>query len=92
MRRRGGHGWSYQGFNWPKSTWGGQLLRKVENAEGEERKRLYEAHGGTTTPHRKLWIRQLDRGRREGWYKELVGEVKEVVPGTGSTVVTSVQD
>ncbi len=91
-RRRGGHGWAYQGFNWPKSTWGGQLLHQVEQAEGDERKALYELTGGTTTPHRKLWIQQLDRGRREGWYREVIGQVTEVTPGAGNTVDTRIQE
>ena len=80
-RRKGGDGWAYQGFNWPKSTWGGQLNHRVEKLEGEDRKRLYELHGGTNTPKRKLWQRQLARGRREGWYRVAVGTVEEVVPG-----------
>jgi hypothetical protein len=44
--------------------------------------------GGTTTPRRHKWQRQLERGRREGFYRMHVGEVQEVVPGTHGTVVT----
>jgi hypothetical protein len=91
MRRKGGHGWAYQGFNWPKSTWGGQLLHKVEKLEGDDRKRVYEANGGTTTPKRKLWQKQLDQGRRDGWYREAIGQVVEVKPGPNGTVVTRIR-
>jgi hypothetical protein len=44
--------------------------------------------GGTTTPRRRKWQRQLERGRREGFYRMHVGEVAEVVPGAPGTVVT----
>jgi hypothetical protein len=88
MRRRGGHGWAYQGFNWPKSTWGGQGRSRVLRAEGEERADLLRTMGGTTTPRRRKWRGQLERGRREGFYRMHVGEVTEVVPGPLGSVVT----
>jgi hypothetical protein len=54
---------------------------------------MYKLIGGTTTPARKLWLKQLDRGRREGWYRMVVGTVDSVVPGEGTVVskVTSEQ-
>jgi len=88
MRRRGGHGWAYQGFNWPKSTWGGQGKDRVRHAEGERRAALLHTMGGTTTPRRRKWQRQLARGRRDGFYRMHVGVVQEVVPGEHGTVVT----
>src|SRR3984893_2698398 len=91
MRRPGGDGWAYQGFNYPKSAWGGQLWRKFRTLEGEDRAKLYKAIGGTNTPKRKLWMHQLTRGRKEGWYRVVVGTVKEVTPGADGTVVTRIQ-
>lgn len=91
QRRPGGDGWAYQGFNWPKAGWGGQIKRKLEKTEGEERKRLFDVMGGTTTPKRKLWMKQLARGRREGWYKTYVGQVTEVAPGPDSSVLTRIK-
>jgi hypothetical protein len=91
MRRKGKDGWAFQGFNWPKGSWGGQVKSRLEKLEGEERSRLYEVMGGTNTPHRKLWIRQLDRGRREGWYRTYVGEVDSVVPGSAGGTVTRIK-
>jgi hypothetical protein len=91
MRRPGGDGWAYQGFNYPKSAWGGQLWRKFRTLEGEDRAKLYKAIGGTNTPKRKLWMHQLARGRQEGWYQVHVGTVKEVMPGPDGTVVTRIQ-
>ncbi|MFP5219548.1 MAG: hypothetical protein ACLGIG_07400 [Actinomycetes bacterium] len=91
MRRKGKDGWAYQGFNWPKGSWGGQIKARIEKLEGEKRAQLYDVMGGTNTPHRKLWIEQLDRGRREGWYKTYVGEVDSVVPGGDGGTVTRIK-
>ena len=90
MRRRGAHGWAYQGFNWPKGAWGGQLKFRLEKLEGEERKKLYQVMGGTNTPRRKLWLKQLERGRKEGWYRTQIGQAASVFPGEDNTVVTRI--
>lgn len=90
-RRPGGDGWSYQGFNWPKAGWGGQIKIKLEHLEGEERKKYFDAMAGTTTPKRKLWMKQLARGRKEGWYKTYTGAVDSVVQGPGNTVTTRIK-
>lgn len=88
-RRRGGDGWAYQGFNYPKSVWGGQLKAKMRTLEGEERAKAYKEMGGTNTPIRKNWQEQLARGRKEGWYRTAAGKVTELRPGpNGDTVVT----
>ncbi len=91
MRRHGANGWAYQGFNYPKSAWGGQLWAQMRKLEGKEREALYKVIGGTNTPKRKLWLQQLDRGRREGWYRTMVGEVDSVVPGTTSGTITRIK-
>jgi hypothetical protein len=78
MRRRGGDGWAYQGFNYPKSAWGGQLKSRMRRLEGGDRADLYKVIGGTNTPHRRLWMKQLGRGRGEGWYRSMSGEVEKV--------------
>ena len=77
QRRRGGNGWAYQGFNYPKSAWGGQLKAKMRRLEGEDRAALYKVIGGTNTPYRRRWQEQLDRGRREGFYSTVTGQVTE---------------
>lgn len=85
-RRRGGDGWAYQGFNWPKGSWGGQQKHRLEQLEGDERKAFYDSMGGTTTPYRRLWQEQLKRGRREGFYSTVVGEVDDVRPAARGVV------
>lgn len=88
MRRQGGDGWAYQGFNFPKSVWGGVTKELVRKSEGQQRADLYKVLGGTTTPKRKLWQKQLARGRREGWYSTIVGEIDAMVPaGTDGVLV-----
>ena len=92
MRRKGGDGWAYQGFNWPKGAWGGQLKAKLNKLEGDERKKLYEVMGGTNTPKRKLWQQQMAHARKQGYYKTYIGEVDDVYPGEqGKTVTTRIK-
>lgn len=90
MRRRGKDGWAFQGFNYPKSVWGGQLKSRMRTLEGEERAALYKTIGGTNTPVRRLWQQQLARGRREGWYRTVTGRVESVVPADGGGTVTRI--
>ncbi|HEV7453141.1 MAG TPA: hypothetical protein VGO16_17525 [Pseudonocardiaceae bacterium] len=86
MRRKGGDGWAYQGFNYPKSVWGGQLKAKMRMLEGEQRAQEYKLMGGTNTPVRRLWQSQLKRGRSEGWYTTMVGEIDSVEPAPADQV------
>lgn len=86
MRRRGGDGWAYQGFNYPKSVWGGQLKARVRKLEGQERADLYKQFGGTNTPIRRNWREQQGRGRRERWYHAFQGEITGLTPGPAGTV------
>jgi pSer/pThr/pTyr-binding forkhead associated (FHA) protein len=86
LRRKGGDGWAYQGFNYPKSVWGGQLKAKMRKLEGERRAEEYKLMGGTNTPIRRLWQSQLKRGRREGWYTHMIGEIDSVEPAPADQV------
>lgn len=91
MRRPGKDGFAYQGFNVPKAAWGGQLKYRLESLEGDDRRELLARMGGTNTPKRKLWRQQLERGRREGFYRVHVGTVEEVTPGEGGMIVTRIR-
>ena len=90
-KRRGSDGFAYQGFNWPKSAWGGQYQTEFERLEGDERKALYERIGGTHTPYRRLWQNQKSRARSEGWYDGIVGTVQAMRPADGSGVISTVK-
>lgn len=91
MRRRGGEGWAHQGFNWPKAAWGGQLKMRLERSEGRDREQLWELMGGSTTPRRKGWQRDLRAARAEGVYDSFGGEVVRVDPA-GDGVVAHIRD
>ncbi|HVB43849.1 MAG TPA: hypothetical protein VNF47_14260 [Streptosporangiaceae bacterium] len=77
-RRKGGNGFAYQGFNYPKSVWGGQLKAKMRKLEGEERAKAYKLMGGTNTPWRRRWQAQLKEGREAGWYRTMSGTVDQM--------------
>jgi hypothetical protein len=77
-RRPGRDGWAYQGFNYPKSAWGGQLRARMLRLEGHDRVRLYNEIGGTTTPSRRHWRAALRTARDSGWYQALVGTIADL--------------
>ncbi|MFF5209069.1 hypothetical protein [Streptosporangium sp. NPDC000396] len=91
MRRRGGDGWAYQGFNWPKSSWGGQLKVRLEKLDDDERLRMWKTIKGSTTPYRKGWQKQLRQGREEGYYRTLAGQIDHVEPGPDGTMTTFIR-
>jgi hypothetical protein len=91
-RRKGKDGWAYQGFNYPKSVWGGQLKARIRALEGEDRKRAYKEMGGTNTPVRKTWQEQLRRGRTEGWYHVMAGTARDLRPTRDGLTTTVVPD
>jgi len=90
-RRKGGDGWAYQGFNYPKSVWGGQLKAKMRRLDGTARAAEYRRMGGTNTPKRRRWQRQLRAGREGGWYRAMQGTVDSVEPGPDGTVTSLVE-
>lgn len=67
-----------QAFNWPKSCAGGTLRKKLEQADDQQRDRLLNDWGGTTTASRKDWRSIVRTGLREGWYQILFYKVKRV--------------
>ena len=91
-RRKGKDGWAYQGFNYPKSVWGGQLKAKMRKLEGDARKQAYKEMGGTNTPVRNNWQEQLRRGRAEGWYQVMAGTARDLRPTRDGVVTTVVPD
>ena len=77
-RRKGAHGFAYQGFNYPKSVWGGQLKSEMRRLEGADRAAKYKLMGGTNTPYRRRWQAQMKEGREAGWYRTMAGTVGEM--------------
>jgi pSer/pThr/pTyr-binding forkhead associated (FHA) protein len=83
-------GWEMQPFNWPKGCWGGELRQLLERSSDDDRKRLLDIWGGTTTAERRDWKRMIREGLREGWYRPEFGTVREVVPVEGKGIVTRI--
>ena len=67
-----------QPFNWPKACWTGSMRLRLERADDQERDRLLNDWGGTTTADRRDWQRMATRGLQEGWYQLYFGEVKRL--------------
>ena len=91
MRRKGDHGWAYQGFNYPKSVWGGQLKAKMRKLEGDARAKEYDLMGGTNTPYRRAWQKAMADGRAGGYYHDMQGVVDKVEPTADGKVVSYVK-
>ncbi len=87
QRRRGRRGFAYQGFNYPKSGWGGQLFDEMMRTESPEaRAAIIRRTGGTNIPHRRSWERALTTAASGGWYRQVQGEVESVSPAHPGTI------
>lgn len=92
FRRAGRNGFAYQGFNYPKAAWGGQLKDKLESLDGPGRAELIGVMGGTNTPFRKPWEDMIVRARDGGYYQQWIGQVSSVEPGPNQTITTTIVD
>lgn len=90
-RRKGGNGFAYQGFNYPKSVWGGQLKSKMRRLEGQDRAVAYDEMGGTNTPWRRSWQKQMNEGRSQGWYQLVTGTVDHMAIARDGRIVSTVK-
>jgi hypothetical protein len=90
-RRPGSNGFAYQGFNYPKSVWGGQLKAKMRKLEGQDRAQAYDEMGGTNTPWRRSWQAQMKEGRDQGWYRLMAGTVNSMSVADDGKIVSSVK-
>jgi hypothetical protein len=77
-RRPVSHDVEIQPFNWPKACWGGTYRKQLDEATPEQRLPMLAAWGGTTTADRADWIRIIEAGKREGWYRVYYGDVKKM--------------
>jgi pSer/pThr/pTyr-binding forkhead associated (FHA) protein len=89
-RRRVEAEFEFQPFNWPKSCWTGEQRVTMERGSPEERKRLLEVWGGTTTANRRDWRAMVREGMRDGWYRPEYGVVKALRPGDDGRVITEI--
>jgi hypothetical protein len=91
QKRKGRNGFAYQGFNYPKSGWGGALYDEMYRQDDPaKRAETIRRTGGTNIPKRKYWEEQISRGQREGWYKQFQGQVRQVMPQPGGGTITEI--
>ncbi|HRQ38386.1 MAG TPA: hypothetical protein PLD25_10770 [Chloroflexota bacterium] len=74
-RRLTRHHWQWQPYNFPKAAFGGDLRLVLEETAPETRPELLATWGGSTTSDRQDWRELVARGRRQGWYRLIFGEV-----------------
>ena len=84
MRRKGRDGWAYQGFNYPKSVWGGQLQEPHAQARGRGPRRAVQdhrrhEHPGAASCGRSSW----PAGAARAGTRPMTGVVDSVVPADG---------
>lgn len=92
QKRKGRNGFAYQGFNYPKSGWGGQMYDELQRSDDPQaRAAIIRRGGGTNIPKRKYWEEQIQRGLRENWYRQFQGEVREVIPRPGGGTITRIE-
>jgi hypothetical protein len=80
-RPRGRHAaeaFDYQTFNFPKAAAGGQLARRIADLDEADRPAVLADLGGSTSPRRRGWQRQIRRASAAGAYRLLVGTVTEI--------------
>jgi len=68
----------HQHYNFPKSAFGGDYRFVMEEAGDQQRARLVDLWGGTTTAKRQHWEEIIDTGLNEGWYQIRFGRVAQV--------------
>jgi hypothetical protein len=81
-----------QPFNWPKSTFGGELREVWEKASPAERQELTTVWGGTTTSDRPDWLQAASYGVEEGWYSFVFGEITEIKPNGRNRLIIKTKD
>lgn len=79
-RHDAGHGYHYQTDSFPKAAFGGQIRDEIRRLDEPDRLEQIQRLGAPSTPYRSRWARQLRRGRAQGWYDAVVGELDEVRP------------
>ena len=72
------HHFELQPFNFPKSSFGGDLRFVLEQAGDQERAALIERWGGTTTANRRDWRQIVQAGLEGGWYQSRFGQIEQV--------------
>jgi hypothetical protein len=75
-----GQGFRHRRDRFPMAAYGGQVRDQVRQLDEPERIELVQRLGAPSTPYRPDWAEQLRRGRAEGWYDAVVGEISDLEP------------
>lgn len=75
LPKRSNFGYTHQAFDYPRSAVGGQIWDELRDLDDDERAEEFRTMRAPSTPYRKHWAEQLDRGREGGWYQAVAGEV-----------------
>ena len=86
FRRRGGGGWSYQPFSFPKAAAAGQLQQRLLGMDAHQRAEYIKTIGSTTSALRRNWQEKLQHGREAGYYRAYRGELRGMTPTPRDTV------
>jgi hypothetical protein len=70
--------WRLQAFNWPRSTFAGQLTDKFKRANPIERQQLAKAWSAASTPPRKQWLRDLEKAYHAKDYQYVYGQIARI--------------
>lgn len=85
--RPSGDGWRYQPFSFPKAAGSGQLQHRLLKLDAGERAALIRSLGQATTARRRVWQRQLRRARRDGFYRSVHAEIRQMAPRAGRVLL-----
>jgi len=81
----------FQPYNFPKACFGGDLRDRLEKASEEERQKLIDIWGGTTTANRSDWRMIIKTGLQEGWYQAHFGQLERIVSGPENKLLTRIK-
>jgi len=71
-------GWRLQFFNWPRSTFAGQLTESLQAATPRARQQLAKTWSAASTPPRKQWLRALKKASATQTYQTVYGQIARI--------------
>lgn len=86
-------GFQHQTYDYPKAAYGGPISDDISALPEDERHQRIAELSFASTPYRSTWARQLRRGRTDGWYRAVAGQVAAFGPRhDGVRVVFALED
>jgi len=85
-------GWRLQFFNWPRSTFAGQLTETLQAATPRARQQLAKTWSAASTPPRKQWLRTLKKAYAAQTYQSIYGQIARVEQHDARLAITLTPD